>query len=120
MADKISIQTAIAARQVLLEVDQQLPLNTSVALARAQRSLEEWTEPFYEKYNDTIRKHLPEGETTLNNESENWEEFMQELEPILEEEFQLGMEPLVIDALPGLELTPSDVFILQEAGILAS
>ena len=105
--------------EVISGIDEKLPVPVAVRIGRVHAALEEWTQPYQERVQDLLKEHLPDGESEIKPTDPGWAEFQSGIQEILADEAELDCDPIDMNDLELVSLTPIEARLLFEAGLLA-
>lgn len=74
-------------------------------------------EPFYEARADLVREY-GEADGSISPDSPRWSEFQPVYAELLNEDATVDLTPIALDALEGMEITPADLGLMIEAGVV--
>lgn len=116
---KTKMHLLVPVMEVISGIDEKLPVPVAVRIGRVHAALEEWTKPYQDRVQDLLKEHLPEGANEIKPTDPGWAEFQNGIQEILVDEADLDCDPIDMDDLELVSLTPVEARLLFEAGLLA-
>lgn len=100
-------------------VDEPLPAFDALRLRKVLKAVREEFQTFVEVRNEKIEEYGEDGQ--IDPDSDDWEDFNDEMQEVMEKEADVEIEPVSLEDLPDdLEISASDLDVLMEAGVIVA
>lgn len=112
---KVKVGQILACHGIFKKIaSSKLPAKSAFEVLSLLEALESVASPAAQVRADCFKKYgVEDGQGNITVPSEKMDEFVAELEPVLDKDVDISAEPLTIELLSGIEITPQEAAAIK-------